>query len=110
MQISRFEDRHISAILQNGSLAGPPLPLPGLPLINPENQEGQEIDSDEIDEECPHGRGVAKSVRYKQALPKTVADLARDAREDGFLRPDLARHTNKNALQLCGAFWCGAWH
>ena len=45
-----------------------PLPLPGLPLVNPEDQEGQKIDADEIDDECSHGRLNADPVRYDLSM------------------------------------------
>ena len=32
-----------------------PLPPTGLPLVNPEDQEGQDIDADEVYEECSQG-------------------------------------------------------
>ena len=38
-----------------GSLWYAPLPPTGLPFVNPEDQEVQEIDDDEIYEECSHG-------------------------------------------------------
>ena len=38
-----------------GVLRNAPLPPPGLPFVDPEDQESQEIDADEIDEECSHG-------------------------------------------------------
>ena len=37
-----------------GSLRYAPLPPAGLPFVNPEDQEGQNIDDDEIYEECSH--------------------------------------------------------
>ena len=49
---------------EEGVLRNAPLPLPGLPLVNPEDQEGQEIDAGEIDDECSHGRLNADPVRY----------------------------------------------
>lgn len=51
-----------------GVLRDAPLPLPGLPLVNPEDQEGQKIDADEIDDECSHGRLNADPVRYDLSM------------------------------------------
>ncbi len=46
--------------------SAPTLPptMDSLPLVNPEDQEGQEIDAGEIDDECSHGRLNADPVRY----------------------------------------------
>ena len=47
-----------------GSLRYAPLPPAGLPFVNPEDQEGQDIDDDEIYEQCSHGPpGVAPIKR-----------------------------------------------
>ena len=42
-----------------------PLPPTGLPLVNPEDQEGQDIDADEVYEDCSQGcPGVRLLIGY----------------------------------------------
>ena len=64
-----------------GSLRYAPLPPAGLPFVNPEDQEGQDIDDDEIDEEYSHGHprccsdktGIYLLFFFAHVLARTTA-------------------------------------
>ena len=48
------------------TLRDAPLPSTGLPLVNPEDQEGQDIDADEVYEECSQGcQGIRPLIGVK---------------------------------------------
>lgn len=64
------------------TLRNAPLPPARLPLVNPENQEGQDIDADEVYEECSQGCQVIRLLigvnLHKNHGFYTSADINQD--------------------------------